>query len=241
MVFISVVVLSSRFFKSLRNFTVSDNASKATYVAEALAENILAMPEHKLIDYINNGNCTTDCYLAFEDGADAFAKVELLGNSSSTYKMKLRKDTSSEINLEGYNSGSYVDICWEEKSSITAMYMYESGGDYQIKNYAYNAVSSEYSSTFDVSYPNYSYPNCFRVTASNTPVLIRLRALYEDASVSVIPDPGSPLPNQGYLITSLGRFSETSKKVLVFKRYSIAEDIFDYVLYQKSMDTALSK
>lgn len=235
------VIISSRFFKSLRVFVKSDNSSKSMYVAESLAERLLYKTDEELTGYVTNNNCLENCYVSFEDGSEAYANVSILGNSTDTYKFKCSRDTVVEVNLDGYSSGSYVDICWNEKSSITAMYVSNQGGTYEVSNYAYNAVGSSYSSNFDIATPNYTYSNCFRVNTENTPTLLRIKSLYEDAFLNVIPNPASVLPIQGFSIVSNGRFLDSYKRLSVTKRSSIVSQDFDYVIYQKSEDTSLSK
>jgi hypothetical protein len=235
------VVISSRFFKSLHVFTKSDNSSKALYVAESLTERLLAKPDQELMDFVSNNNCLQNCYVSFEDGAEAYATLSILGNSSDTYKFKNAKDNVIEVNLAGYPSGSYLDICWNEQASLTAMYIYENGGNYTVDNYAYNSVTSSYPSNFEVAAPNYTYANCFRVSTTNTPEILRIKALYEDAYISIIPNPSSILPTQGVVIASNGRFLDAYKRILVTKRSSIVPQDFDFVLYQRSDDTSLSK
>jgi len=237
----AVVIISSRYVKSLHSFVKSDNSVKASYVAEALAERLLSKSTETLSDYVTNNSCLQECYVQFEDGSEAYAEVKILGNSSDMYTFKLPKDTTSEVNLDGYNSNSYVNICWDENSSIEGMYLSESSGNYDVTNYAYNAVVSPYDSDFDIASPNYSFANCFRVDTSANPVLLRLKSLYEVTTINVIPEPSALLPDQGFLVRSNGRFLDAYKRVTVTKKYPMSPDVFDYVLYQKSDDTALSK
>lgn len=232
------VIISSRYFKSLHTFTKSDNASKATYVAESLAERLLSQSNETLNDYVVNNSCGDNCYLGFEDGSEAYAEVSVLGNSTDTYSLKGIKDSVVQINLEGYDANSYIDICWNENSSVTAMYIY---GDSSIDSYAYNAVTSMYDSDFEMASPNYAYANCFRVDTKVDSIILRLKALYEDAYFNVIPYSGSVLPSQGFLIKSTGRFWDIYKTVSVAKKHTLAPEIFDYVIYQKSEETSLSK
>jgi len=235
------IIISSRFFKSLHVFTKSDNSAKASYVSEALAERLLYKSEDTLTDYVNNNSCLQECYVQFEDGSEAYAEVKILGNSSDEYSFKVAKDTSTEINLEGYPTDSYMDICWNDRASVAGMYINKSSGEYQVDTYAYNAVSSEYDSDFEVASPAYEYANCFRLNTHDTPILMRLKAFYEDTYLNIIPNPSSVLPKQGFLIKSNGRFLDTYKSISVTKKHSISPDIFDYVLYQTSSETSLSK
>lgn len=240
-IFSAGVIISSRFFNSLHNFAKSDNANKALYVAESLAERLLSKENSILQGYAQGNNCLQNCYLSFEDGSEAYANISVLGNSSEIYKFKATKDSVVEINLEGYPSGSYLDLCWNEKSSITAMYLYRESNDYKVETYAYNSVASPYSSEFPVAYPDHSYSNCFTVNTINTPVLLRVKALYENAYINTLPEPSSILPIQGISIVSNGRFLDSYKRISVVKRISTVPQEFDYVLYQRSLDTSLSK
>lgn len=235
------IIISSRFFNSLHNFAKSDNANKALYVAESLAERLLSKETSILQGYVQDNNCLQNCYVSFEDGSEAYANISVLGNSSDVYKFKSNQDSIVEINLEGYPSGSYLDLCWNEKSSITAMYVYLDSGSYKVENYAYNSVSSPYSSEFSMAYPDHSYANCFRVTTEYNPVSLRVKTLYESAYIYAIPEPSATLPVQGISIISNGRFLDSYKRISVVKRISTVPQEFDYVLYQRSLDTSLSK
>lgn len=235
------IIISSRFFKSLHNFAKSDNANKALYVAESLAERLLSKEDSVLQGYVQGNSCLQNCYVSFEDGSEAYANISVLGNSSEVYKFKSNENSVVEINLEGYQSGSYLDLCWNEKSSITAMYLYQEGSDYKVENYAYSSVSSPYFSDFSIAYPDHSYSNCFRVATTNTPISLRVKSLYESAYISVISEPSSILPIQGISIVSNGRFLDSYKRISVVKRISTVPSEFDYVLYQRSLDTSLSK
>jgi len=239
--FFLAITLSSRFLSSLHSFITTDNANKALKVSESLVEKLLVIPDATLKTYVNNNSCLQDCYLQFEDGSEAYATITTLGDSVDTYQISVAKDATTEINLEGYSTNNFVDVCWNEKASIEGMYVSETSGDYVVNNYAYNAVASSYDSFFDVASPGYTYANCFKVTTQNTPVLLRIKSLYESSTLYIIPKSGETLPFQGFSFDINGRYLDVYKNLVVTKRYQISSDIFDYVIYQKSLDTALSK
>lgn len=236
----TVIALSTRYFKSLHNFTSSDNSNKAYYAAESLIENLLIKSDQALYDYVTKNSCGQNCMLNFDDGTQAFAEIKLLGNNTDTYSFEVKKDSVSEVNMDSYNKP--IDVCWDGKSALTAELVYlNTAGEYKVDNYAYNPVSSTYPSEFTTAAPKYSYQNCFTIQNSNTYVLLRIKSLYEGTTVNIVPIPGSPLPLQGFLINSSGKFLDTTRKVSVIKKVATVPDIFDYSVYQNSASSTLSK
>jgi hypothetical protein len=69
---------------------------------------------------------------------------------------------------------------------------------------------------------------------------VRVRALYADLSLYVIPKSGGTLPVQGYLMTSVGRFGGVTKTVQALKSRSFVPASFDFVLFNTSEDTVLT-
>ncbi len=78
-----------------------------------------------------------------------------------------------------------------------------------------------------------TYKNCVSVDASSAKIL-RIRPIYNDVSVAVRPEAGSPLPFQSYQIGSVGSFGGVVKKVRVTKTLPSLPSIFDFGLFSGS-------
>lgn len=237
----TVILLSSRYVKNLRSIVTTYNSQKALYVAESLAERLLEKSDQTLSDYVRNNNCSSDCYLEFEDGSQAYANISLLGDSSDIYNSSIKKDETLEINIDGYPVDTPLEVCWNEKSSLEISYISQKNGDYLVESFAYNSVASPYSSNFETATPNHGYSNCANLKFFNTPLVLRIKSLYESTNLFVVTKSGVKLPLQGFIFNIKGRFLDINKKISITKKYQVTTDILDYVIYQKSIDSSLSK
>lgn len=244
------ITISTRYFNRLRNITQTDSASRAIAVAEAAVEKILLLPNETLENYVEYGNCGSDCTLQItgSDGVAAVANVTLsyVGNSSDPVSTNLAQTSYSVINLEGYGHGKKIWICWNspplgELPSVTGLYYFKDTR-YEVNPFAYNSIGSPYTTNgFSEASANYGYQNCFSVTASETPYKIRLKSIYNETPVVIIPSSGEEIPLQGFLIESTGNFAGITKKVKVIKSDPILPNEFDYTIYSKSESEPLSK
>jgi len=239
------IIISNRFIKTLRDISQSDNSSRALAVAEAAIENILLVPQETLEDYVNYGNCGEDCVLEIskEPGYRARADVALsfAGASNDPYSIKIEEGGTYQLFLDGYGSGSVVNICWDNNSSIYSSYIYENAGLISSKIYVFNPVGySGEENGFLEATSLYGHTSCFLVDTVGIPKLLRVKAYNEDALVYFIPAEGQSIPSQGILIKSVGRSGDAVKVVEVLKTEGAAPEYFDYVLYQKSEDSPLS-
>lgn len=237
---------ASRFMKSIRTISAADDAAKAQAIAEAAIERILLVPSDTLADYINNSNCGTDCYYEITDAngqlLTANITLSFVGNTISNYTIKVETDEANQVTLEGYQSGRTLDVCWNgSETSIVGHYLYTSSGVTESTPFAYNPVLTiNDSNGFTLAAANFGYDNCFTVTASDTPLALRFRAVYEAADLTVFPQAGYSIPVQGIVIESVGKANNAVKTVTVIKSKSFTPAPFDFVLYQKSWTDSLS-
>lgn len=243
------ISVSSRFIKNLRSTTRTQTGYRSGAVAEAVLERILLKSSDELQDYINYGSCGADCTLSItnSDGVIETANVTLtqLGNSSDPFVLHITQDQSSEINLSGYDDDTDVTICWNDPSSgeypsIVGMLIHGTLGNYEASSFAYNSAASTQNNNFYTASAANGYQNCFSVDSQSDPEMIRLRALYQDIDVTVIPDSGSVIPSQGILIESEGHVLDTNTKVSAIKGTNATPYIFDYVLFSKSESNPLA-
>ncbi|OGC68700.1 hypothetical protein A2415_01970 [candidate division WWE3 bacterium RIFOXYC1_FULL_39_7] len=240
------VTVSDRFIRGLRSIASSDNTSKAVAAAEAAIERLLVLPNETLEDFITFNNCGSNCVYQITDpnnGQLITATVTLshMGSTSEPYLMSLKEVETSEMSLNGYASGQSVNVCWNGTTSIEGLYVYNEGGTIKVSPFAYNSTTTAHPENgFTAAAGSYGYQNCFSVTASNTPLSLRLKSVYGPVDVDVLPAPGYNIPTQGIRLVSVGVAGDARKTVTVIKSEAFAPVIFDYVLYQKSDTDALS-
>ena len=240
------VAVSSRFTASLHIFSRTDDSSKALAAAEAGLERTLALPMDTLKDYVDHGSCGTNCIWQVTDTTGQIIRANVTlsyeGNSSTeAYKLNLSQDANSELSLAGYTSGKTLSVCWNSGASVYANYISQSGSSIKSKGYEYNAISSTHTENgFSPSSAMNGYQSCFNITATDTPLVLRLKSYYEDTQVFLVPYSGGSVPMQGILLKSVGQAGDSRRTVSALKTFPHTPVIFDYVLYQKSPTDPLS-
>lgn len=236
---------SSRFVSRLHLLSNTDDASKAVGVAEASIERLLVLPASTLDGYINNNNCGSACTLSILDfNGQAITSNVILshtGNSSVQYDVSLTEDHFEEVSLVGFSSGRSVSICWTGENSIVGEYIYTNSGVYTAAPFAVNSVSTAHpENNFADASANYGYSSCHSVTASNTPIALRIKSVYGKIDAHIVPAAGYSIPVQGIKLVATGKAGKTIKTITVIKSTSFTPSQFDYVLYQKSNSDTLS-
>ncbi len=239
------VTVSNRYLSTLKNISESDNSSRALAVAEAAIENILILPQETLEEFINYNNCGSTCVLEISGQSNYRARADVslsfAGGSNEPYVIKIPNGEIYQLSLNGYNSDSAVDVCWDSMASVYASYIYESSGAVLSEVYSYNPIGYVGAANgFFEATSSHGHTNCFLVTASGTPRVLRVKPYNEDTFLYFIPSEGQNIPSQGILITSVGRSGDAVKTVQVLKTTGAVPEYFDYVIYQKSPDIPLS-
>jgi hypothetical protein len=238
------ITVSSRYIKTLRDISESDNSTRALAVAEAAVENVLMVSEEDLEQYIATGTCDI-CTLEItgESNYRARADVELshAGLSDDFFEVKVKEGEVYQLSLSGYNSDSEVYVCWDGLASIYGSYIYEQSSEFFSEIYAYNPVGyTGEPNGFSNPSPLNGHENCFSVSTSGTPRLLRVKPYNEETFLYFYPTDGQDIPSQGILITSVGRSGNAVRTVKVLKTTGMVPEFFDYVIYQKSSDDPLS-
>lgn len=239
------VMVSSRYIATLRNISESDNSSRALAVSEAAIENILIIPQETLEEYINYNNCGSACILEISGESNYRARADVslsfAGASNEPYSIKVRSGEIYQLSLNGYGSGSTLDICWDSQASVYSSYIYDVSGVVSSEIYAYNPLGYIGADNgFSEATSLHGHVNCFTVTSSGVPRILRVKPYNEEAVIYFIPSEGQNIPSQGILITSVGRSGDAVKTVQVLKTTGAVPEYFDYVIYQKSLDIPLS-
>lgn len=239
------ITLAGTLIGNTRSQIQTDDSSKARAASEAILEKLLLLPNTTLEDYINNNNCGSACSWSTVDVTGqtitAHAVLSYAGNSSNTFLADLETTKAFQLNLKSYTSGKTVDICWNTPASIYASYIKDTSGVISSDAHAYNAVGTlNPENNFLQAAPKYEFLSCFTVTASDTPLMVRLRSYYLNTPIFIVPEAGQSLPKQGILITATGTSGDVSKTTAALKTSATLPGIFDYAIYQKSPNDPLS-
>lgn len=115
----------------------------------------------------------------------------------------------------------------------------------QITNLSPSGVDYRYKASITLNNSVGCGNNDAALPAGESPVLARIRMLYEDAIVGIGGHNAigtNHLPNQGYQVESLGKVgSGVARKLLVNRLYPALPSVFDYVLYNGSTSSPLQK
>ncbi len=237
------LTISRRIIGGYKRTTALDSSSRAIAISEAALEKFLVLPTSTLDTYIQNNSCGSNCTISItgNDGLVATATVTLSysGNSTTQVDTLVKKDQTYEANLSGYSSSAPLEVCWNNSTSGSNPSIYAThisgAAPYVINKYAYNAASTIYSSNgFTNSSPDLTYPSCFTIPAIATPKILRVRAVYNDASVHIIPKNGATIPIQGYLITSTGYVNNVKKTVKALRTKPFLPSTFDFAVFSTS-------
>lgn len=240
------IAVSSRFVGGLSLITQSDQSSRAIAVAEAAIEHLLLLPIATLEDYALNGTCGSDCTLSITSGEGqvmtANATLSKLGGSEDPYLIDLTVDETSQVNLVGYPTNTDFFVCWNEPDmSVTGIYIHGTVGSYEADAFSYNPPTTTHAeNNFSTTTALSGYSNCITIASVDDSALLRLKAVYNEGFVVIIPASGEILPTQGILIESVGTAGNSTKTVSVIITDPILPAQFDYTIFQKSPSSALS-
>ena len=237
------VSVSNRFVTNTRSVTRSQTSYRALGVAEAGIERMLVKPISELEDYITYNNCGSECLLQITnaDGVVETATITLsyLGNTSESFEFALKQDATIEVNLSGYPDDDMISVCWNDPGelnppAIVGGLVYGSIGNYQFSNFAVNSTASTITNNFTQAVAANGFESCFNVPTYTNPQVLRLKSVYTDVEVSVLPSVGASLPIQGILIESTGTVLDSTRQVSVIRSSNQTPTLFDYVIYSKS-------
>lgn len=263
------ISISTRTMSSLSRTTRSDTADRVRSVAEGGVERLLGQPQSLFEGGIDSDECNgldgyvDDTYCVFNftatspDTIAARAKVSVDDFSSNApnnmYRFTLEKDSLTEINVEDVSSD--LRICWNGTADFyyTFYGSTPTTGSVERKEGIHRNGPSESAyynvEGFDetgVDGSEYGYDLCnssIEVTPNSK--YLRIRAIGRDAIVAVGLANGDGLPNQGYIIESIGELMNddgsvrTQKRVLVYKSYPFLPAPFDFGVYSGAGWTAL--
>ncbi len=248
------VGVSLRNLASISRTSRTDTAARAQAAAEGGAENVLSRSEEEIAQMV--GSPAEEIVFAptTNDNITAVASVTVenynVPSGSGYLPLEIKRDQVSEVKL----SGGAITICWsslnESAESDIYYIAYNSDGDTTRQGVEANdrtGFPSSYSSggTFTgADSGNSDFENCHDATLPSSADGLRIRSINADSKVGIYPTSGS-LPNQGYLITSIGKLQnvpvgqEAEVKVTVIRSLPFMPGIFDFGIYSGSSGSAL--
>jgi hypothetical protein len=224
------VSISTRLIKNLRGTINTDLSTRTLAAAELGIENLLVVPMDDLEGYINSGSCGP-CSISItgDDGLATNINVSLsfLGSSSGPFDINVKPQEIAEINLSDYPSGRNLSICINSSEgpgplNVYMAYVYESSGTVAVQDYLTTSTG------------------CRNVTTTGTPLVLRVKSIYDEVSGTIAPDVGEQLPSQGILLESTAVTQDITRIARAIKSYNYLPEDFDYVLYSKSETEPLS-
>lgn len=179
---------------------------------------------------------------------------EFYFNAANYYYFELNNGFTKEIVLENPDgqkyqcpatpAACYIRVCWTNNNATLFYYSYNSTGQVY-KSALKPAAGGTHAWTNNISSYGWqeegssmtNYPNCQNIRLVPNAYGLRIRALFDNTTVAVLPvSPASILPHQGYQLVSVGELTEESrvkesKVVRVYKSLNYMPSIFDYALY----------
>ena len=207
------------------------------------ARQALNETEAQLKTWADSNNPTIDKTYTFEDPTtniktSAEITVNYFNKNLNSSDLKAYIETSyvKEIRLDGWSGN--IKLCWDNKDAAMSYVLYNNTGitkkallkpndSFSNKN----NMSGDVNATADATY---GFCTNVNVATATTPSGIRVRALYNNTNIYVIPS--IPLPNQGYEIISTGKLvvegkTTTVKTIRVYRSYSYSSGIFEDGIY----------
>lgn len=236
------ITVSTRFISGLRSTVATDYSYRAVAVAEAAVENILLNDLATLEDFVDNGTCGSQCALQIDgaDGVPANATVTLarVGGSSDPIYVALTQNDVVEVALSGYPDATELNVCWDDSEgnnpSVVGQHVYGTLGAYSVEPYAINTFGSSAVNGFTEATAGFGFSSCFTVAGQSDQLSLRLRSLYSDADVVVLPASGASMPSQGIQVTSVGIVADSVKTVTAVVSDNFVPAAFDFSLFSRS-------
>ena len=246
--------VSLRNLASISRTSRSDTASRAQAAAEGGAENVLARAESDLSDMAGQPAEQIEFSPTTGDNIVAVASVTVenynIPSGANYLPVEIKRDQVSEVKLDG----GAVQICWsaQDPNSSSDIYYsaYNDSGDIVRKGVEADSRTgfpSNYSSggTFDgADGGNSDFDNCHDASLPSDALGIRIRVINADTRLGIYPSSGS-LPDQGYLVTSIGRLlsapegDDAEVVVKVIRSAPYMPGFFDFGVFSGSSGDAL--
>ncbi|KKS07184.1 hypothetical protein A3K01_01805 [candidate division WWE3 bacterium RIFOXYD1_FULL_43_17] len=257
------VAISSRTLQMSSRVSRTDTSARVLAAAEGGIDRLLDQPT-VLLDRLaaKTQDCTelgftsvtgdlTRCILNFQKApsdpiesrailsARTFNHTDIMG-STGYYATNLLPGQSKNIELTGMNN---IRICWQNSSAAIEYILYgpvtternflkASGGVTFSSDISSTGFSDASSEAIREGYP---MPNCYNVAVTGM-TGVRIRSIFQNSEVAIVPVDPTSLPVQGYRLYSRGELVQeddvkTTKAIVVYRSYSSAPAFFDYAIF----------
>lgn len=241
------VAISSRALTALKGVSFTTQSTKAYAAAESgVEEGLKRIADSSFaVGTVYTGTVA--------DGSFSYSIVNG-GGSNGPYALRLEKDKTQEIKLNGVYSDGALNICWDiegdstdNDASLELFLIQRTTGNpssYTLaQKLGYNPIigapRSNGFATAGVAaiVSGISYRTCAAISNINSPAngqLLRIKALYNGTNAVVVPQGSATLPIQAQIITSTGLSGEASRKIEVTKTLPALPEIFDFTIFTTS-------
>jgi hypothetical protein len=244
MVVIGTIALSvvSRSVVDIGISTQEENKIRAFSQAEAGIEDLLSQPQG-LAGVFAGGTQGSGTLGGAPDQISYTYKIEAVGAGGGGWVLDepLANGETTEIKLQGDASNPVLRFYWI--NTALADQMTDPEAALEITVYKSDNTITRYAVATDTSQNGFStasgagtvgsinYNATYDITPEPTATLVRVRALYNKASLAVVPQGGGSLPVQGYQATVTGQQGNNTAAVQVVQALPANPGIFDYVLW----------
>lgn len=181
----------------------------------------------------------------------SFPQKTIKGNTETLWLVSHNVDGT--INETPTYTDPSINVCWSSATPVPALvttlfYKESSDNSYQVAKgvfdpdparAAVNNFSTPTSLTGGCGDGQTTYKETLTFSdlsgsinpATDTLIMLRLRPVYEDTQISVLPS--MALPDQASRITSVGQTAGTTRKIEVYRTFAAPSSIFDAAVYSQ--------
>lgn len=235
------LAISSKSLTALKGVSYSNQSTAAYHAAEAGVEEALKrLSDQAFADGLIGGSIPRPYSGAGTlTGANYSYTIDVGGGGMSDYTLRLDKDKTQEIKLNGSYSTSNLTVCWDlpadqgEDASLEMMLVSgtAASGYTLSQKIGVNGGVLRDDNGFEAAEAGsapYNYCKAVNGIPANAQIL-RIKALYNHTSAVV--KPSAALPAQSFVINSLGGSGEVKRRLEVTKSLPALPEIFDFAIF----------
>lgn len=234
------LAVSSRSLTALKGVSYSNQSTTAYHAAEAGVEEALKrLSDQSFSEGLISGNIARPYSGGGTlTGASYSYTIDIGGGGMADYLLRLDKDRTAEIKLNGTYTAGTLTVCWNlpadqgESASLEMILVSGSaaGGYTLAQKIGVNGgvVRSNGFEAAGAGDGNYNYCRVVSDIPGNAQIL-RIKSLYNHTSAIV--KPSAVLPPQSFVVNSVGRSGETLRHLEVTKSLPALPEIFDFAVF----------
>lgn len=234
------LAISARSLTALKGVSYTSQANSAYHAAEAGVEEALKrLTEQSFSDGLISGSITRPYRGSGTlSGANYSYTIDVGGGGTNDYQLRLDKDRTQEIKLNGTYTATTLTVCWElpadpGKDAALEMLLVAgtAGSGYTLSQKIGVNGGGLHNNGFEaaaVGQSGYNYCRTLTGLPTNAQIL-RIKALYNHTSAVV--KPSAALPAQSFVINSVGKAGEAMRRLEVTKSLPALPEIFDFAIF----------